>query len=65
MTAMTRKQEALLRQLVAVAGDPEIVEEALRTLNEESGSADDMRKIVRRILEIRLSRNGATHATAE
>ncbi len=62
---MTRKQEALLKQLVAVAGDPEIVEEALRTLNQESGSADDMRLIVRRILEIRLSRNTAAHpATA-
>jgi hypothetical protein len=65
MTAMTRKQEALLRQLVAVAGDPEIVEEALRTLNEESGSADDMKIIVRRILEIRLSRNSVAHSAAQ
>jgi hypothetical protein len=57
MTVMTRKQEALLKQLVAVARDPEIVEEALRTLNEESGPPKEMNAIVRRILEIRQKRS--------
>lgn len=62
---MTRKQEAVLRQLVAVARDPEIVEEALSSLSAEAGGADDIRKVIRRILEIRYSRNAAAHSLAE
>jgi hypothetical protein len=57
MTVMTRKSEALLDQLVAIAGDPLIVEEALRALNEESAEPPEMRDIVRRILEILQRRN--------
>lgn len=57
MTVMTRKSEALLDQLVAIAGDPSIVQEALRELNEESAKPPEMREIVRRILEIRQRRN--------
>jgi hypothetical protein len=61
MTVMTREQEALLEQLIAVARDPAVVEEALRTLNEESSSPSDMRALVRRILEIRSRRNELAH----
>lgn len=56
MTVMTKKSAALLDQLTAVAGDPDIVEEALRSLNEESSQAPDLREIIRRILEIRQRR---------
>lgn len=62
MTVMTRKQEALLDQLVAIAGDPEIVERALRSLNEESASPPDMRALVRRILELRQRQDSEVHA---
>jgi hypothetical protein len=56
VTVMTRKSSALLDQLTAVAGDPDIVEEALRSLNESSSHAPDLREIIRRILEIKQSR---------
>ena len=65
MTVMTRKREALLDQLISVAGDPTIVEQALRSLNEEAHEPPDMRAIVRRILEIRLERNELAHATTK
>lgn len=61
MTVMTKKSEALLEQLVAVAGDSAIVEEALRTLNEESSDPPKMRDIIRRILEIKQRRNELAH----
>lgn len=57
MTVMTKKSEALLDQLVAVAGDADIVEEALRSLREESHSPPEIREIIRRILELRDRRN--------
>lgn len=62
MTVMTREREALLDQLIAIAGDAAIVEEALRSLNEETAHAPDMRAVVRRILEIRKERNQLVHA---
>jgi hypothetical protein len=62
LTVMTKKSEALLEQLVAVAGDSAIVEEALRTLNEESSDPPKMPDIIRRILEIRQRRNELAHA---
>lgn len=65
MTVMTKKSEALLDQLTAVAGDPDIVEEALRSLNEESSEPPELREIVRRMLEIRQRRNQAVHVTTE
>lgn len=65
MTVMTRKSEALLDQLVAIAGDSAIVEEALRALNEESAKPPEMRDIVRRILEIRQRRNQETNLAAQ
>jgi len=60
---MTKKSEALLDQLVAVAGDPVIVEEALRSLNQEASEPPKMRDIIRRILEIKQRRNEVVHAT--
>ena len=65
VTVMTRKRRALLDQLIAVAGDPTIVEQALRSLNEEASEPPDMRAIVRRILEIRKQRNELVHAGAQ
>jgi len=62
MTVMTRKQEELLGQLVAIAGDSETVQQALRSLNEEASTPPDMRQVVRRILEIRQQRNELAHS---
>lgn len=62
---MTKKHEELLDQLIAVAGDPTIVEEALRTLNEDQPQPPDMRAVIRRILEIRQRRNQLAHAGAK
>ena len=61
---MTKKSEALLEQLVAIAGDSAIVEEALRTLNEEFSDPPKMRDIIRRIFEIKQRRNELAHSTA-
>lgn len=63
MTVMTRKSQALLDQLIAIAGDADTVEAALRSLNEESDSPPELRDIVRRILELLNQRNHETHAT--
>lgn len=62
MTVMTREREALLDQLVAIAGDPLLVEEVLRTLNAESAKPPTMRELVRRILKLRAERNSLAHA---
>lgn len=62
MTVMTKKHEALLDQLMSVAGDPAIVEEALRSLNEEAVQSSDLRAVIRRILEIKQRRNQLVHA---
>lgn len=59
---MTKKSEALLDQLVAVAGDPEIVEEALKALNQETAEPPTLREIIRRILEIKQRRDEAAHS---
>ncbi len=56
MTIMTRKNEAVLQQLIQLAGDSRVVEEALRSLNEESTKAPTMREVVRRILELKYTR---------
>jgi hypothetical protein len=61
---MTKKSEALLDQLVAVAGDPVIVEEALKSLNQEAAEPPKLREIIRRILEIKQRRDENAHATA-
>lgn len=62
MTVMTKKHEALLEQLMSVAGDPAIVEEALRSLNEQAVQSSDLRAVIRRILEIKQRRNELAHA---
>lgn len=62
MTVMTKKHEALLDQLMSVAGDPAIVEEALRSLNEEAVQSSDLRAVIRRILEIKQRRDQLVHA---
>jgi hypothetical protein len=62
LTVMTKKSEQLLDQLIAVAGDADTVEEALRSLIEEADSPPQMRDIVRRILEIRERRNQLAHS---
>lgn len=62
VTVMTKKHEALLDQLMSVAGDPAIVEEALRSLNEEAVQSPNMRAVIRRILEIKQRRNQLIHA---
>lgn len=60
MTVLTRKREALLDQLISVAGDASTVEEALRSLNEESASPPDLRAVIRRILEIKKKRDSSS-----
>jgi hypothetical protein len=50
---MTREQERLLRQLVELAGDPVIVQDALKQLAEEENPT--LEKLVRRILELKRS----------
>ncbi|MEO6331587.1 MAG: hypothetical protein ABIP09_03395 [Gemmatimonadaceae bacterium] len=62
MAVMTKKHEALLDQLMSVAGDPAIVEEALRSLNEEAVQSSDLGAVIRRILEIKQRRNQLVHA---
>lgn len=64
MTVMTKKREELLDQLLAVAGDPALVEEALRSLNERGSKPPTMRDIIRRILEIKSQRNDSIHVVA-
>jgi hypothetical protein len=64
LTVMTKKSEALLDQLLAVAGDPAIVEEALKGLNQEAPDPPTLREIIRRILEIKQRRHEMVHATA-
>ena len=65
MTVLPRKSEMVLQALIALAdGDPEIVERALRELNERAASPSDVKELMRRILEIRKERNTATAAAA-
>lgn len=65
MTVLPRKSEMVLQALIALAdGDPEIVERALRELNERAASPPDVKELMRRILEIRKERNTATAAAA-
>lgn len=53
MTVLTKKRERLLDQLVELAGDPLIVQEALRELNSELATPPNVEQIVRRILELK------------
>lgn len=53
MTVMTRQQEELLNRLIELAGDPAVVEEALRTAAAGSNDPPTIREVVRAILEIK------------
>jgi hypothetical protein len=53
MTALTRKREALLEQLIELAGDPLIVQRALRELNSELPAPPTVEQLVRRIFELK------------
>jgi hypothetical protein len=64
MTVMTRKHEALLEQLIGLAGDPAVVASALQDLNEELGRAPTLPEIVRRILAIKYDRVAHTQDAA-
>ena len=61
MTVMTSKKERLLDYLMAIAGDPLIVQQALRELNAELPDAPDAEAVVRRIYKIKMdaARSGA------
>lgn len=61
MTVMTRKSEKLLAQLVAFAGNPQLVQQALTELNQEEGMPPSLEAVARRILELR---NAAVHGGA-
>jgi hypothetical protein len=53
MAVMTRRHEDLLDQLVELAGDPLIVQRALRDLNAELEEPPKLEQLVRRILELK------------
>lgn len=64
MTVLTRKREKLLDQLVDLAGDPLVVQRALRELNSELNSPPSVEQIVRRILKLK-EKEGALLTVAE
>ena len=65
MTVMTRKQEELLDQLIGIAGDPLIVQRALRDLNAELSEPPTLEQLVRRIVELKAEANeGASAAVS-
>ena len=53
MTILTRKREALLEQLIELAGNPLIVQQALRELNSELSEPPTVEQIVRRIFQLK------------
>ena len=55
MTGLTRKREALLDQLIELAGDPLIVQRALRELNSELSEPPTIEQLVRRIFELKMA----------
>lgn len=59
MTTMTRQQGDLLRRLIALAGDPEIVQVALQQLNREAAAPPTLEQLMVRILELRNERDRA------
>ncbi len=64
MTVMTKKQVRVLDQLMSVAGSAEIVERALRELNTEGDGATDIKRVVRRIIEIQNQSGSELHAAS-
>ena len=53
MTVMTRQNNELLEQLISLAGSSEVVERALRDLNEELARPPRVREVAKRILELK------------
>jgi hypothetical protein len=53
MTVLSRKSEAFLEQLIQLAGDPDIVRQALRTLNDELQRPPTAEELVERILTLK------------
>jgi hypothetical protein len=56
MTVMSREQEELVERLVAVAGDPRILQEALERLRNAGSVPLKLEDIIRMILEIKSER---------
>ena len=52
MRVLTREQERLLRRLIDLAGDPVIVQDALKQLAHEE-EEPSLEKLVQRILELK------------
>jgi hypothetical protein len=63
MTVMTRKSEQLLNQLIAFAGDGELVHRALRELNIETGAPPTLEAVARRIVALRPLEESAAPST--
>lgn len=57
MKVLSRKREALLRRLVEFAGDPVIVQDALRDLTLGSAGRPSMEQLVSRIAELKAARH--------
>ncbi len=53
MTVMTRKQERLIDRLVAFAGDPVILQEALEVARSTEKAPPELPELLRVILELR------------
>ena len=53
MTVLTCKQETLLDQLIELAGNPLIVQQALRELNGELSEPPTVEQLVRRIFSLK------------
>lgn len=57
MTIMTRGEEQMLQRLVAFAGDPVILEDALVELRDELPTPPTLDELLRKIVKIREARN--------
>ena len=53
MTVMTRSNSKLLDQLIGLAGNAEIVHQALLELNQQSDQPPTLEEVIRRILELK------------
>lgn len=56
MQVMTRDQEQLLRKLVELAGDPEVLEQALEEARAEGPDPVPLEDLIRQILLVRNAR---------
>ena len=53
MTVMTRSNSKLLDQLIGLAGNAELVHQALLELNQQAEEPPTLEQIIRRILELK------------